>query len=75
MASREEVEKLTTEELMMEYYEKKKKDLEALCLFNMAADEIWDKEGLTLDQKDVDEEVKVRSQAYEVCTTHTHTSI
>ena len=43
-------------------------ELEDLCKFNIAADEIYATEGLTLDEDDVKAEVETRKQQYTVRT-------
>ncbi|KAL6748710.1 chloroplast trigger factor [Haematococcus lacustris] len=64
-ATREEVENLATEELVEEFLQKRRQDIEDLCKFNIAADEIYATEGLTLEEEDVQAEVNNRMKDYE----------
>ncbi len=66
MATAEEVDKLATPEMVQEFISKKRRELEDLCIFNVAADEIWAAEQLAIEDKDVQEEVDVRKKQYEV---------
>lgn len=64
-ATREEVENLATEELVEEFLQKRRQEIEDLCKFNIAADEIYATEGLTLEEEDVQAEVNNRMKDYE----------
>lgn len=64
-ASKEDAEKLLTEELMEEYIAKNRKDLEDLVKFNLAVEAIFLAEGLKVDEADVASEMEMQKQSYE----------
>jgi len=66
IASKEEVENYATEAMVKEYIDKRRVELEDLIKFNMAVDEIFDKEQLPLEDEEVQSEVDIRKRSYQV---------
>lgn len=66
IATREEVENYATEAMVKEYIDKRRSELEDLIKFNMAVDEIFDKEQLPLEEEDIQSEVDIRKKSYQV---------
>ncbi|GIL63299.1 hypothetical protein Vafri_17396 [Volvox africanus] len=60
IGSREDVEKLATEEMAAEFIAQRRKDLEDQVKFNLAIDEIFSSHGLELDQGAVEAEYELR---------------
>ena len=57
---------MATEEMAAEYVKERRAELEDILKFNLAVDDIWLAEGLSLDEKDVQAEVDIRVQQYKV---------
>lgn len=66
IATKEEVENYATEAMVREYIDKRKDELEDLIKFNLAVDEIFEKEKLPLEDSEVQEEVDIRAKSYKV---------
>lgn len=66
IATRDEVESYASEEMVKEYIDKRKPELEDLIKFNLAVDHIFDQEKLPLTDQEVQEEVDLRVKSYEV---------
>ncbi|GIL80615.1 hypothetical protein Vretifemale_9953 [Volvox reticuliferus] len=62
IGSREDVEKLATEEMAAEYIAQRRKDLEDQVKFNLAIDEIFASRGLELDEGAVEAEYQLRER-------------
>lgn len=64
MATKEDLEKLLTEELIEEYLTKNRKDIVDLVKFNLAVDSIFEREGLSLDEDDIKAELELQKRQY-----------
>lgn len=64
MATKEDLEMLLTEELIEEYLAKNRKDIVDLVKFNLAVGAIFEQEGLTFDEADIQSEVEQQKQQY-----------
>eukprot|EP00983_Pelagomonas_calceolata_P094135 1157850-Pelagomonas_calceolata.AAC.19 len=65
IATREEVENYATEAMVKEYIDKRRVELEDLIKFNMAVDEIFEKEQIPLEDEEVQAEVDLRKKSYQ----------
>ncbi|KAG2424094.1 hypothetical protein HXX76_014769 [Chlamydomonas incerta] len=65
IGSREDVEKLATEEMAAEFIRERKKDLEDQVKFNLAVDDIWVRKGLVLEDEAVEAEFALRARQME----------
>ncbi|KAG2486398.1 hypothetical protein HYH03_014975 [Edaphochlamys debaryana] len=66
IGSREDVEKLATEEMAAEFIRERRKDLEDQVKFNLAVDEIFASRGLALDEEAVKAEAELRIRQMQV---------
>ena len=66
MASKDDLEKLLTEDLIEEYLAKNRKDIIDLVKFNLVVDSIFDSEGLKLDEDDIKNELELQKSQYGV---------
>ncbi len=66
IATREEVENYASEAMVKEYIDKRRPELEDLIKFNMAVDEIFDKEQISLEEEEIQSEVDLRKKSYQV---------
>ncbi|GAX81186.1 hypothetical protein CEUSTIGMA_g8619.t1 [Chlamydomonas eustigma] len=65
MASQEDLEKLLTEDLVNGYIEKHRKDLQDMVTFNIAVDNIFEAEGLQLQDEDIEAEMELQKKQYQ----------
>ncbi|GFR44774.1 hypothetical protein Agub_g6106 [Astrephomene gubernaculifera] len=62
VGTREDIEKLATEEMAAEFVQQRRSELEEQVKFNLAVDDIFERQGLTLDEEMVAQEFALRER-------------